>query len=102
MNKKPKISMVTIPIREAKSIGANPDAGLVLLYDETEGCYFKATISYILNYVMRRVDSFQSELLTRQEAFEKKVVEQQRSFIKDAADINETIIKLVKNGGNPQ
>ena len=104
MSKNTKIRMVNVPVKESAPIGGGPEDGLVLLYDENERCYYKTTLSFITNCVLRKMNAMRDDILRRQEEFEARISEQQSAFIKDTAKVNEAMISLIKknNGGANQ
>lgn len=106
MSVKPKIDIVRIPISREKPLGEGDD-GIILLYDESKQCYYRATMSHVLNCVMRKQTKFEQEqttkytalereLMARCDALERKLTAQQNKFIADTAKMNESIIELVK------
>jgi len=97
MSKNTKIRMVSVPVKESTPIGGGQDDGIVLLYDEIERCYYRTTLSFITNCVLRKMNAMRDDIVRRQEEFEARIAEQQSAFIKDTAKVNETIISLIKN-----
>ena len=96
-NKTDKIQMVTIPLLEGKVVG-NGDEGIVLLYDEVKKCYYRTTLSHILNVVLKKIDDIDKKLSFKYEELDTRLTDQQNAFIKDTVEVNQKIIALVQGG----
>ena len=96
-----------VPLDETRSVPEGE--GVVLLYDQKTGAYYRESLSTILDSVMRSVngafsvlagefDSFKAEVSEGNAAFRKEMSERQNRFIADVSEANQSIIELVKNG----
>jgi len=86
---------------DAQSEAVGKDgSGIVLLFDEKRGCYYKTTIAHILMVALKESREFLDGLDQRFAELRQELVDEQHAFISDMTKTNQAMIELVKEGTN--
>lgn len=87
MNIKTKIDQRTIRFDYSRSVPKDvASEGVVLLYDEYNGCYYETTVNHLLSKVMAELDSAREKLSEELRKRAEAVYKQEAEFIRKSKD----------------